>query len=74
MDPSTRHGTPSRPSRRSCGEEMTLGSLRPVRARVAGPDRGINPDLMKRLTLQVLGDGAEEVVPSPQARGAASDE
>lgn len=74
MDPSTRHGTPSRPSRRSRGEGTTLKSLRPVRARVAGPGSGIDPDLMKRLTLEVLGDGAGEAVPSPQAWGKESDE
>lgn len=62
------------PSTRSRGEETALESLRPVRARVTGPGSGIDPDLMKRLTLQVLGDAAGEVGPGPQAWGKESDE
>lgn len=73
MDPSTRHGTPSHCSRHAGSAEMPFKSLRPVRARVAGPGSGIDADLMKRLTLQVLRDGAGEAFPSPRARGKAAE-
>ncbi|WP_326697857.1 hypothetical protein OG909_11245 [Streptomyces sp. NBC_01754] len=57
-------------------EASALGSLRPVRARVTGPDSGIDRELVQRLAQQALGaanDGVEELYGS-RTRSAESDE
>ncbi|WP_326812346.1 hypothetical protein OIE62_07340 [Streptomyces scopuliridis] len=68
MDPSTDQGTHRstgaqahfpRPAR---DEASVRGFPRPVRARVTGPDNGIDLELVQRLTWQALGaanNGAE---------------
>ncbi|WP_404789171.1 serine integrase family protein [Streptomyces pristinaespiralis] len=43
-------------------EAQIIGPLSPVRARVTGPCRGTDPELMERLTRQVLDGTGNEVV------------
>lgn len=69
-------GTRGRLPRPARDEASVLGSLRPVRARVTGPDSGIDRELVQRLTQQALGDannGAEEL-PGSRTRAAESNE
>jgi hypothetical protein len=73
MDPSARRGARRHPAR---DEASALGSLRPIRARVTGPDSGIDLKLVQRFTRQALGDannGVEEL-PGSRTRAAESDE
>ncbi|WP_167501643.1 hypothetical protein [Streptomyces malaysiensis] len=56
-------------------EASALGSLRPVRARVTGPDSGIDLDLVQRLTRQEPGDATDTAteLQRPRVRDAEPD-